>query len=90
MKKILLTVLVFLLFSVSCTENQRAKEWGGNATYVVPDNYKVVNVTWKDSDLWILVKPMSKKDSAEIYIFFEKSGWGIMNGQYKLIENKTK
>jgi len=90
MKRILLIVGLFLLFSVSCTENQRAKDWGGTATYVVPQNYKVVNVTWKESDLWILVKPMSKKDSAESYVFFEKSGWGILNGQYTIIESKTK
>ena len=87
MKKLL--VLFILAASISCTENQRAKHWGGTADVDVQPNYKVVNVTWKESDLWILTKPMSPNDVAETYTFYEKSSWGILSGTFIIKEQKT-
>jgi len=89
MKKLFL-LFVFVLTLVSCTKNQRAKQWGGTADVTVEPNHKVVNVTWKDNDLWILVKPMAPNDVPETYMFYEKSSWGILNGKYVIKETKMK
>jgi len=87
MKKLLvLTVIVAGLFIVSCTDNVRARHFGGNENIQLETGVRVVNVTWKDGDLWILVK----KDETlkpTVYTFSEKSNWGIMQGQIVITEN---
>lgn len=93
MKKLLtlLSVFIFtlmLLTSTGCTENQKAKGWGGTAKYEVPKGKKVVTVTWKDSDLWILTRKMTPTDKPEVYHFFEESSYGLMNGTYIITEHR--
>jgi hypothetical protein len=83
--------LVIVLASViwmttSCTKNARVKRFGGTATIELPANQKLVNCTWKDSNLWYLTRPMTKKDSVETYTFQEKSNHGIIEGTYIIKE----
>lgn len=85
MKKLLI-ILIFGLFS--CTENKRAKEFGGSAELKLPDNSKLVNVTWKNDDLWYMTRPMTIEDSAVTYTFTEESSYGIFQGTYTIIETK--
>lgn len=87
MKQISLIILVLLFFS-SCTENSKAKNFGGKASLDLPKGQKLVNVTWKDSDLWYLTRPMLATDSAETYIFQEQSSWGVWEGTYTIKETK--
>ena len=48
-----------------------AINFGVNETNILDSNVRLINVTWKNSDLWIL----SKKDTtnANTYYFKEKS-----------------
>lgn len=82
-------LILMSLFMVSCTPNQRAKDFGGTMTYDVSPNEKVVNVTWKDADLWVLTRAMRSDEQAESYYFREKSKFGIMNGTIILKESKV-
>lgn len=84
----MLLAIVAFGFVLSCTENQRAKGWGGTADISLPHNRKLINVTWKKDDLWYLTRPMNASDSAETYEFSEKSSWGIMQGNYIIKETK--
>jgi len=86
--KNLLVIIIILVSLTSCTQQQRAKKWGSTATIDVPINKKVINVTWKDNDVWILTKPMSSKDIAEVYEFNESSSWGILEGKLVIKEWK--
>lgn len=72
----------------SCTENQRAKTWGGDASIDLPPNQKLVVVTWKDNDLWYLTREMRADEKPETYIFNEESSWGVWEGSYKIMEHK--
>lgn len=74
----------------SCTQNIRAKSFGGTATEQLKDNVKLINVTWKESDLWVLTRPMNETDKAETYEFQEISSFGLVSGKVILKENKTK
>lgn len=87
--KLLLTLCILCTISFSCTKNSRTKTFGGTSTLKIQPNKKIVNITWKEDNLWILVKPMGKNDVAETYIFYEKSSWGIWNGTYILQETKV-
>ena len=47
----------------------------------------VVNVTWKDTDMWILTRPMRAGDIPEVYKFKEKSTFGVMEGEITIVES---
>jgi uncharacterized lipoprotein YehR (DUF1307 family) len=87
-KLVLLLAIVFAISLTSCTENTRAKNFGGNASMDLPSGQKLVIVTWKDDNLWVLTKPMTEKDVAETYTFQEESSFGILEGTYIITEKK--
>lgn len=80
--------MTLLLGLNSCTDNSRVKNWGGEATLNLPAGQKLVNVTWKESQLWYLSRPMKSTDSAETYYFHEESSWGMVEGTYIIKEQK--
>jgi hypothetical protein len=90
MKKIFGILMLVALFAIiGCTENQRAKNWGGDMELILEPNQKLVNITWKEADMWVLTRPMTDSDSAEIYKFSENSDYGVMEGTITIVENKT-
>jgi hypothetical protein len=75
MKKLILAVALVSL-ATSCTENSRARRWGGTEEISLKPNEKVLNVTWKENEMWICTK-----DTVTGIVYFrEKSSWGIMEG----------
>ncbi len=88
MKRSFLAAAVLLIIS-SCTENERAKDFGGTATVDLPAGQKLVTVTWKEgNNLWYLTKPMTSIDVAETYSFQEESSWGMWEGTVVIKETK--
>tara|TARA_R110000737_G_scaffold345715_2_gene374584 strand:- start:4284 stop:4589 length:306 start_codon:yes stop_codon:yes gene_type:complete len=78
--KTLLTLIALTLFSTSCTENQRAKSFGGEATVEVEAGQKLFDITWKDEDLWYATRPMREGETAETITFQEQSSFGLLEG----------
>jgi hypothetical protein len=75
MKKIL--VLLFSIGSlVSCTENQRSRRWGGTEEISLKPNEVVLNVTWKQDEMWIC----TQDTITGVTYFREKSNWGVLEG----------
>lgn len=87
MKKSILILLTSIVL-IGCTENQRAKSFGGTANVNLPANQKLVNVTWKNEQLWFLTKPMATNDVAESYTFRESSSFGLVQGTVVIVEKK--
>lgn len=91
MKKKILSILVLGVVAVTslvgCGQ-YGAKEFGGSYTVNLPKGQKLSEVTWKESDLWYLTKPMTEKDVAETYQFKEDSTFGVMEGTVTIIESK--
>lgn len=85
MKKVLF-LLPLILFS--CTENSRVKNFGGEGTINLPKGRKLVNVTWKENQIWYLTRAMNSNDVAETYQFQEESSWGVIEGTYNIVETK--
>jgi hypothetical protein len=85
-----LTMIMVLLSGImfGCTQNERAKMLGGTAKINLEKGQKLINVTWKDTNLWYLTKPMTDNDVAEIYTFQEESSLGIVQGKVIFIESK--
>lgn len=86
MKKLFLMVL--LVISVSCTENQLAKEYGGETTIKLPKGKKLIEATWKDNNLWYLYEDMDSNDIPKTKVFQEESDYGVLNGKVIFVESK--
>jgi len=77
MKKVL--IILAAVFAISCTDNSRARHFGGNETVELPTNRILLNATWKENNLWVLTK-----DTITNQMYFnEKSSWGVMEGTIK-------
>ena len=87
MKQLILTIVAALLL-LSCTENSRVKNFGGNGTINLPRGKKLVNITWKETQIWYLTRDMDSNDVAETYTFHEESSFGVLEGTYTIIERK--
>lgn len=75
MKK-LIFIAIAALSLASCTDNQRARHWGGTEEIQLKPNEVVLNVTWKEQEMWIC----TKDTVTGVTYFREKSNWGVMEG----------
>ena len=87
MKKLLMIMMAIVF--MSCTENQRSREFGGDYTYTIEKGQKIIQTTWIYDDLWILTRPMIKTDIAET-LSFSPAEHGLFGFKkpIKLIETK--
>jgi len=83
---VMILIVGISMMATSCTENTRAKSFGGKMTINLEQNVKLVNVTWKESDMWILTRPMRAGETPEVYKFVEKSSFGVMEGEITIVE----
>ena len=81
---LLLFVLAIAILASSFTENQNARHYGGTETINLGEGQRVVNVTWKEGNIWILTRQDTTIPTT--YTFQEKSNWGMMEGKVILIE----
>lgn len=87
MKKSIIIILIALLIG-GCTENQRARSFGGTEKIKLPKGERLIIATWKESHLWYLTEPMPKGYVPKTRIFREKSSWGAMEGVVIFYESK--
>ena len=70
-------VAITLLALVSCTDNQRARSFGGTETVKLEPNEKFINITWKQDNLWVIVQDTVTGN----YYAREKSNFGVLQGK---------
>ena len=86
---LILTVgITFLCLSltIGCTENKRAKTFGGSMTINIANCQKLVTPTWKDSNLWYATRPMRNGELPETTTFKEESNFGVLEGSIIFVE----
>lgn len=88
MKKVMFGLVVLVAVMSGCTENQRARQFGGNAIETLPSGQKLVTATWKQDDLWLLYRPMREGEQPETYYFKESSSFGLLEGLVTIKEQK--
>lgn len=85
-------LVVFVLFLsaclLGCTENERARNYGGEQTVKLPKGEKLIEATWKENNLWYLTEPMDSDYIPKTRIFQESSDFGVWNGKIIFIESK--
>lgn len=75
MKK-LFVIAIAALSLASCTDNARTRHFGGTEEIELKPNEVVLNVTWKENEMWIC----TKDTVSGVTYFREKSSWGVMEG----------
>ncbi len=70
-------ILLATLVLISCTDNQRARKFGGTETVKLEPQEKFINISWKQDDLWIVVQDTITGK----YYVREKSSFGLMQGK---------
>ena len=89
MKKFFLFLMVAVIFfATSCTRQQRARRFGGNIEISIDSGWKLVEATWKDDNLWILIEPMEDDYVPKTKVFKEESSFGIMEGSITFKESR--
>ena len=83
---VLAVTFITCCFVLGCTENQRARQFGGTGHVEVKPGHKVVGATWKNTDLWVLTRPMRPGEEPETLSLREFSSWGAIEGEMLLRE----
>jgi len=87
MKKLLVVgTIVLSLALTGC--NMATRNFGGTVKIDIPKNQKLITVTWKESSLWYLTRPMNNNEIAETYTFQEDSNFGVLEGKVIFKESK--
>lgn len=81
MKQIILIYIAALSFTITgCSDNTRAKTYGGSVVIELPKGQKLVTATWKDAGIWYLTRPFRAGEFPEVSTFKEKSTYGMLEG----------
>lgn len=83
-----ITILVVCLTIFICCDNSLTRTFGGTMTFKLPSNQKLINVTWKNDNIWYLTRQFERGDTVQIYKFTEKSVLGALEGEVTIIETK--
>ena len=78
------TALLAILSLSSCNYFTRA--FGGKMTVELEPGQHLVNASWKDTDLWLLVRARKTGESPETYKYVERSTLGALQGEVTIIE----
>ena len=83
---------LFLLFALvamsSCTQNQMARTYGGKMTIELPKGEKLINATWKESNLFYLTEPMEEGYIPKSKKFRESSNFGVWESEITFVESR--
>lgn len=86
MKKIF--VAFFSIFLLGCTSQYNTRVFGGNSEIRLENGQKLVEMTWKDANLWILTEPMDSDYVPKTKKFYESSSFGVLEGSITIIESR--
>lgn len=90
MKKLIKFLLIIIAVAsfTGCTEQIRARQFGGNIDINVPAGYKVTSATWKENDLFYFIEPMEEGYEPKEKMFIESAAFGIMESQITFKEKR--
>jgi hypothetical protein len=85
-QKIILSLIAAIAFA-SCTENERAKQFGGTMKVDLPPNTEFVSATWKNDEVWYIHRPRKQGETVDTITMQEDSKFGIVEGKVLFIEH---
>ena len=79
---------LMVLSITSCTKQQFTKKFGGSMTIELPKGQELMEVTWKDDNLFYLTRPMTEDYVPVTKAFQESSSWGVMESTVYFVESR--
>lgn len=86
MKKIL--VILFTVLCLTSCDQTITRNFGGTTTVNLEPGEKLIEVTWKNDNVWYLVEPMDPDYIPKTKTFKENSRVGILEGKVIFIERR--
>jgi hypothetical protein len=80
-------VMLSLVMLTSC-ENLMTRNFGGSQEIKLDKGQRLVKITFKDNDLWILTEPMDSDYVPKTKTFYEDSNLGVMQGKINIVEQR--
>ena len=80
-------LMAAVLMLTSC-ENFATRNFGGSQTIELEKGQRLVEITFKDNDLWILTEPMDSDYVPKTKTFYEDSNLGVMQGKITIVEQR--
>jgi hypothetical protein len=87
MKKALLIAFAAIIM-VGCTDKTMTRNFGSSYEVRLEKGQRLVEITWKNEDLWILTEPMDTDYQPQTKTFYEDSSWGLYEGKITIIESR--
>lgn len=79
---ILFFVIISSCVAWNCTGQYRARHWGGTVAIDLLPGHKLETITWKDDEIWYLVRTMRPGEEPEEHVFHQqKTGLGRLEGK---------
>lgn len=88
MRKVLFVLMIILFTMISCTEQSVTRRFGGTIRIDLPKGEKLINATWKETDLFYLTEPMDSDYIPKTKTFRESSSFGVFESEVLFIESK--
>ena len=88
MKKITILFGLILMLCAGCTQQMITRQYGGTMTINLPAGQELMEVTWKDDNLFYLTRPMSEDYEPVTKTFKESSSYGIMESTVYFVETR--
>ena len=88
--KMWILAMMLCLIGMACTDQEMARQWGGESSIEIPCGQKVQGVSWKSPDMtiWVLYRPMRSDESPERWVYHENSSWGMIEGTVVVQETR--
>lgn len=83
---IITAAVVAAALLAGCPQQYITRKIGGEQTITLEKNQRLVNITWKDQNLWILTREREENESPRTYTYKENSLMGILEGQITIKE----
>lgn len=82
-------LMFFAVFLTACTDNDMARSFGGSMQLDLPCDQKLVDITWKETELWYATRPMREGEFPETTTFTVDKGLSLMTpGHVTVVESK--
>ncbi len=84
----LLVVVAVVLVCASCTQQYRARNFGGSMTITLQPGEKLMMATWKEDNLFYLTEPMEDDYVPKTKTLRESSSLGVLETTIKFVEQR--
>lgn len=84
----IVAIVAAIIILCSCTKQMVTRNFGGSSEIKLEKGQRLVEMTWKNDDLWILTEPMDSDYVPKTKVFYESSSFGILEGKIVVIEAK--